>query len=56
MNSLSRFTLGTLSSVFLSIGMVTVASRLDPVTKSIERQKFDGGEGAARSCTPCNVN
>jgi len=55
MNSLSRFTLGTLTSVFLSIGMVRFASQLDPVTKLIGQQKFDGGEAAALGCEPCDL-
>ncbi len=53
MNSLSRLTLGTLSSVFLSIGMVRVASHLDPLTQSIGRRKFDAGIDSARACVPC---
>jgi hypothetical protein len=53
MNSLSRLTLGTLSSVFLTIGMVSVASQLDPVTRAIGKRRFDAGDSSARSCSPC---
>ncbi len=58
MKTISRLCFGLLSSLFLAIGMVRAAERLDPVTQTSKVTADDVQQHAsALPCTlPCDVD